>query len=135
MVIVGRKTYFSFPEKLRPLKDRINIIVSRDKAAREYSLFPSIRCRKYGIPKSVHVCHSIDEALILTQKEELKEKVERIFVIGGGEVYKSSISLPECEKLYITEIDTDTTCDTFLSSIPSIYKMTVYTYIYDYLEM
>ena len=30
------------------------------------------------------VCSSIDEALILTQKEEMRKKIERIFVIGGG---------------------------------------------------
>lgn len=41
----------------------------------------------------MYVCSSIDEALILTQKEELKEKVESVFVIGGGQIYKEAIGL------------------------------------------
>ena len=30
VVLMGRKTYFSIPENNRPLKDRINIVLTRD---------------------------------------------------------------------------------------------------------
>ena len=35
---MGRKTYQSFPERFRPLSDRVNIIISRDKELRQYGL-------------------------------------------------------------------------------------------------
>ena len=75
------------------------------------------------------VCSSIDEALILTQKEEMRKKIERIFVIGGGQIYKKSISLPECEKLYLTKVDTDVECDAFFPEIPDVFKKIVHAHI------
>ena len=30
IVLMGRKTYYSIPENLRPLKDRINIVLTND---------------------------------------------------------------------------------------------------------
>lgn len=77
----------------------------------------------------MYVCSSIDEALILTQKEELKEKVESVFVIGGGQIYKEAIGLPECTKLYLTEVDNDVVCDTFFPSIPSVFTLTVLPFV------
>lgn len=35
---MGRKTYQSFPERFRPLANRINIIVSRDAQLKEFFL-------------------------------------------------------------------------------------------------
>lgn len=82
-----------------------------------------------NLPDSVYVCSSIDEALILTQKEELREKVESVFVIGGGQIYKEAIGLPECTKLYLTEVDNDVVCDTFFPSIPSVFTLTVLPFV------
>lgn len=86
----------------------------------------SVINRKMDLPDSVYVCNSIDEALILTQGLPLKSKIESIFVIGGGQIYKQAISLPECSKLYITEVDDETPCDTFFPEIPSNYSLSVH---------
>ena len=82
-------------------------------------------CRKLNLPDSVYVCSSIDEALILTQGSTLKSQIENIFVIGGGQIYKQAILLPECSKLYITEVEDETSCDTYFPEIPSSYTLTV----------
>lgn len=71
------------------------------------------------------MCGSIDEAIILTQSETMKQKVESIFVIGGGEIYKQAILLPECAKVYLTVVDDTTPCDTYFPEIPPIYSQTV----------
>ena len=84
------------------------------------------QCRKHNIPDSVYISSSVDEALIRMQEKELKRRIENIFVIGGGQIYKKAINLPECEKLYLTEVDSDISCDTFFPEIPSAYQKTVH---------
>ena len=120
------------PRKIPTLKqpDQYHRI-QRYGTATVHPLFP-VSPRKMNLPDSVYVCGSIDEALILTQKEELKEKVENVFVIGGGQIYKEAIGLPECSKLYLTQVDNDVVCDTFFPSIPSVYTLTVSSLVHYY---
>lgn len=77
-VIMGRKTLESFPGG-RPLKDRRNIVLTRDSAfARE----------------GVEVVHTLDEALAAVENEPVA------WVIGGGEVYRQL--LPHCVEAEVT---------------------------------
>lgn len=85
--------------------------------------------RKHNLPDSVYICSSVDEALILMQEKELKQKIENVFVIGGGQIYKKAINLPECEKIYLTEVDSDIACDTFFPEIPPAYQKIVFYFI------
>ena len=80
-VIMGRKTYDSIG---KPLKDRRNIVISRDN-----SLFI----------EGVEVVNSLDKAISLV------ENSSEIFIIGGEQIY--SISLPLATHLYITKVDSD----------------------------
>ncbi|KAM4051313.1 dihydrofolate reductase isoform 2-T2 [Anomaloglossus baeobatrachus] len=75
VVIMGRKTWFSIPEKNRPLKERINIVLSKELAEP---------------PKGAHhLSRSLDEALELLDTPELKDRVDLIWIIGGSSLYKS----------------------------------------------
>jgi len=82
-VIMGRKNWESIPEKFRPLPNRKNIIVSRNK--------------KYKIKSSI-VVNSVEKAIEVAKNDNDNE----IFIIGGGEIYKASFKY--INKLYITEI-------------------------------
>uniref|UniRef100_A0A8D1V131 Dihydrofolate reductase n=1 Tax=Sus scrofa TaxID=9823 RepID=A0A8D1V131_PIG len=76
LVIMGRKTWFSIPEKNRPLKDRINIVLSRELKEP---------------PQGAHfLAKSLDDALKLTEQPELKNKVDMVWIVGGSSVYKVS---------------------------------------------
>lgn len=103
VVIMGRKTYESIPEKYRPLPDRINVIVTRNK---EYNIDSP----------SVYVVHSLDEALEL--RDHIKEKVEDVFLIGGGELYKEGLKHPELLSVYLTRVQNAYNCDTHIDNIP-----------------
>ena len=69
-IVTGRKSYESLPEKFRPLPDRTNIVVTRDK--------------NYKAPGAI-VVHSVADAI--AKAKELGETM--LGVIGGGEIYRA----------------------------------------------
>lgn len=93
-VITGRKNYESIPEKYRPLTQRTNIVVTRNK--------------EYGQP-GIDVCHSIEAAIALAKSTEETEA----FIIGGGQIYKEAIENDLVDRMYITEVDAEFEADTF----------------------
>jgi Dihydrofolate reductase len=87
-VIMGRKTFQSLPESVRPLPERQNIVLTR-------SGFE---------PEGAEVAGTLDEAWS-------KAGNEKVFVIGGASVYRQA--LPEAEKMLITEVKGEYGGDTF----------------------
>jgi dihydrofolate reductase len=108
MVIMGRKTYESIPEKFRPLPNRINVVVTRNK---DYNT---------NI-KDVHIVHSLDEALFL--RDNLGNKVDETFLIGGGELYKEGLKHQSLVSMYLTRINETYNCDTFLDELPNDFNL------------
>ena len=85
-VIMGRKTWESFPK--RPLPGRLNIVMTRDKAYRA---------------EGAEVVRSLDDALALARtRGRCMEGADEICVIGGGEIYAQA--LPKADRLYITHV-------------------------------
>lgn len=110
-VIMGRKTYFSIPKKFRPLSDRINIIISKNSELK----------RMENIPLDVIVKRDFESAL---ETASARNDVERIFVIGGSQVYEEAIKRKECERIYLTEIEQPVfECDTFFPKIGDSYTL------------
>ncbi|SCU82685.1 LADA_0C07272g1_1 [Lachancea dasiensis] len=91
-VVMGRKTWESIPPKFRPLPGRVNVIVSRDHA---HGLAPATE-------SSDHVWQSNSLAKCLELLPQLVGDLERIFVIGGGEVYAQTMLLNDY--MLMTEI-------------------------------
>lgn len=103
-VIMGRKCWESIPEKYRPLRKRLNIVLSR-------SLEPKNE-------KNVIITSDF-EALIdrLSTDEELNKDLENIFIIGGSDIYKLGLLSKYLSKLIVTTIDHDFGCDVFAPSV------------------
>lgn len=99
MVVMGRKTWDSLPEKFKPLPGRINCVVSRN---------PGL-----VLPETVLKAAGLDEALLLAGQPTGK-KIERVFVMGGAQVYQIALRHPLCRKIYWTQIHHDFGCDTFI---------------------
>lgn len=95
VVVLGRKTLETFPQG-QPLKNRTNIILTRDKNFRAGDAV---------------VVHSKEELL-----EELKKYPEEdIYVIGGASVY--NLLLPYCNVAHVTRTDHEYEADTYFPNL------------------
>lgn len=118
-VIMGRKTWESIPSKFRPLPGRINVVLSRSATHTENNS-DVVNARDVGPgTKGVYTVDSLESALALCSSPELADKVENVFVIGGGQVYQEAIASPNCSAIHLTRIEEDYECDTFFPDIDS----------------
>lgn len=90
-IIMGRKTFESFPQ---PLPNRTHIIVTRNP---EYTA------------KGALVVHSLEKAL------EIAKEDPQPFIIGGGEIYE--LALPFAKKIELTRVHSDFEADTFFPEL------------------
>lgn len=95
VVVCGRKTLESFPNA-KPLRDRINIVLSRDS-----SLY-------------------IDGATVVSSVDELLSEIDKydsdnVYVIGGGSIYH--LLEPYCDRALITRIDYAYDADTYFPNL------------------
>lgn len=95
IVIMGRSTYESIPERFRPLPNRINIVLSSR---------PEV-----SIENSLYWCNSFENA-----KQVIEEYISRngkrdIDVIGGTDIYQ--LWLPYTRILEITKVHGVYECD------------------------
>ncbi len=92
IVLMGRKTWESIPEKFRPLLGRTNIVLTRDQ---KYLATGAITVRD-GLPALARAGNKL------------------VFIIGGEEIYKQF--LPLADRLEITIVDTVSAGDAYFPS-------------------
>lgn len=81
-VIMGRKTWDSLPSFVRPLKERQNIIMTRDSNFQE---------------DGIYVAHNIEEALEMS-------KSDNPYITGGREIYQLALERDLVDEMRITWI-------------------------------
>lgn len=106
-VIMGRRNYDSIPEKYRPLKNRTNVIVTRQDS--------------FTAPDCI-VTNSIEEGIQIANEKRDNE----CFVIGGGQIYKTALDNKLVDRMYLTHIKESFEGDTFFPDFDSsMWKQTV----------
>jgi len=90
-VIMGRRTWESFPDRFRPLPGRRNVVVTRDPA---------------WAAEGAEVAHSIDDALAVDASP---------WIIGGAQLFLATID--RAARLEVTEIDISPDGDTHAPAI------------------
>ena len=83
-VVMGRKTWDSLPARFRPLPGRRNVVVTGNTALRF---------------EGAEAAPSLQHALLRLAAEQ------RVFVIGGAQLYEQA--LPLADELMLTEVDAD----------------------------
>ncbi|MED6193899.1 hypothetical protein PIB30_023420 [Stylosanthes scabra] len=106
-IVMGRKTWESIPLKFRPLPGRLNIVLTRSDSF------------DIAIAENVVICRSMCSALELLAEPPYSLSIEKIFVIGGGQIFRETLNAPGCEAIHITEIQTSIECDTFMPPVDS----------------
>ena len=96
-VIMGRKTWESIPARFRPLRRRLNIVVTRNP--------------DYDAGEGVLVATSMDEALTQADRAD----VHNVFLVGGATLYNEAIGRPDCEALIVTRVRGTFACDVALA--------------------
>lgn len=92
-ILMGRKTFDSIG---KPLPGRKSIVITRNRDWQH---------------EDVDVVHSIEEAVQKAESYGVKE----IFVIGGAEIFKTSLS--KADRVYLTRIHQNFDGDTFFPEI------------------
>ena len=101
-VIMGRRTWESFPTRFRPLPGRRNVVVTRDPA---------------WAAEGAEVVHSIDDALEVDASP---------WIIGGAQLFLATID--RAARLEVTEIDISPDGDTYAPAIDfSVWQLTPLT--------
>lgn len=104
-VIMGRKTWDSIPPKFRPLKGRLNIVISRSHAEPPVAdVNPETDAVKVG---------SLEQAIQYLQSSSTAAQTGKVFVIGGAQIYAAALQLREARRVLLTRVMTDFECDTF----------------------
>ncbi len=100
-IIMGRRTYEALPGGALP--GRRNIVVSRSES--------------FSAPDA-EIARSLDDAIAMCHD------ADRIFIIGGGQIYAPAMAV--ADKLLLTEVDADVTdADTFFPDVdPAVWTLT-----------
>ena len=106
IVIMGRKTLFSFKDRM-PLKNRINIVFTSNMTLKE----------NYKDIDNIFFVNDINElnAYLTKLKKEYPDK--KAFVIGGASIYDKLIDL--CDTCLITKLDKEFPADTYFPNLES----------------
>jgi dihydrofolate reductase len=96
-VVMGSKTYWSLPDRARPLPGRISVVITRD--------------LKRSYPLGVEIVSDISAWFRDTVAASHDESEDRqVWIIGGGEIYRETLQY--CDELYISSVNGSFQTDT-----------------------
>ena len=98
-VIMGRKSWESLPVRFRPLPNRTNAVVSRNADF---------------VAEGAHVFGNLRSAL----DQARTSQAEKIFIIGGAQIYRQALEENVVDEMYLTHVDgTFNDADVFFPTI------------------
>lgn len=101
-VIMGRNTYLSIPQKLRPFNNNVvNVVVSKTLAWED-------------VPNGVFIRPNFNAALELLKNDWFHKQVESVFVIGGEELFRECLFHHKLKYVFMTLVDGNFNCNRFL---------------------
>lgn len=117
-VIMGRKTWESIPLKFRPLKDRINVVITRNP---DFDVGVETGPNLSGGQDEVLLASNLQNAIELLEERNRSSETAaadpsrtplgKAFIIGGSTIYKSALDFPQTDRILLTKINNEFDCD------------------------
>ena len=113
-VVMGRQTWESLPDDVRPLRGRENVILSRQ-----------------GVDLDVHGRQYSESSILVAPNKEalmdlaLSRSWHNVWIIGGESVYKEFMGCPCLAEIYLTEVDIEESCDRFFPRVPDHFDVSI----------
>jgi dihydrofolate reductase len=107
LMIMGRVSWTEFIHKTQTIPNLLYVVISNTLTNDDLELYDKIS------RDSVFVVKSYDAAIKLGFNE-LNEKIESIFVLGGIAIYKEAFLYEKFDLLYLTHVYGEFKCDRFL---------------------
>ena len=112
VVIMGKNTYFSLPEEYRPLKNRLNIVLTKNPSIFTNNI--ELECNNIFFTNNEKINEFIESNREKTIKQyPFLSSSFKIFIIGGKQIYEKYI--PLCDTVWVTTIKNNYNCDLFLN--------------------
>jgi len=105
IVIMGKNTFFTIPKEHRPLKNRLNIVLTN--TPNLYEEKNVIFTNNSNIYKVI-----LNNKNIYCEIYDFLKKDFKIFFIGGKTIYNQFI--PLCDTIWVTHIKQNYNCDLFI---------------------
>lgn len=105
-LLMGRKTWESIPENLRPLKNRLNMVVSH-----------TLKEDRPGLL----IFPTFEEAVEYVNTNS--KSIETCFVFGGATIYKQAFEKNIVDEILATEVDESYLASTFFPPIPKNFSV------------
>jgi dihydrofolate reductase len=122
-VVMGRATYLSIPPRFRPLKGRLNVVLTSnaERFAEELGAELSAGEEEADPLSVVHASPDLESALahVAAHKHPI---IENVFVIGGAQLFADCLKDSRTETVHLTEIDAEFGCDRFLADVPDTFR-------------
>lgn len=100
VVLMGRNTWQSIPEKFRPLKGRVNVVITNTLESENF-----VKCSSL-------------EAAIAYINENHKDAAK--WIIGGATLYNRGLKENLIDEVYLTRVQGDYNCDTYVKDLYKI---------------
>ena len=144
VVIMGSKTFYSIPEKHRPLKKRLNLVLTNNKELlKNNHEHQNLKFFNFENPMKdniIHIDNYVDYYSLIKLSSivnnNIKYKNSEIFIIGGEKIYElfynmlnNSVKYMDLKlnKIYLTHIEKNYKCDTFFPKLTENFKLLKYS--------
>lgn len=96
-VVMGYNTWNSIPNKFKPLENRLNVVISQNHTQELIDQY-----RELVSQKDILIIRNNFEATL--SELENRDDIDKIFIIGGCQIYSQAIKLNNINKIYLTDV-------------------------------